>query len=126
MEENGDETHPSRGIGDASIAWLIQRLNSTSAQDEIVLMLSEDSAFGDSVIRTRNPEGYMLSTRLFLKTLENFGRVASAEIIIREIAEKGRSVARYAVDRPGKIDPKTRSQWTDALQEIETKKPPRS
>jgi hypothetical protein len=66
----------------------------------------------------------MLSTRLFLKTLENFGRVKSADAIIREIAEKGRSVARYAVDRPGKVDLKTRSQWTDALQQDETKKPP--
>lgn len=123
METDGDETYPSKGIGDASIAWLIQRLNSTDQHGEVILLLSEDSAFGDAVIRARNPEVYMLSTRLFLKTLENFGRIPSAATILREIAEKGRAIARYSVDRPGRLSPSIKSQWTDVLKDEDKQKP---
>lgn len=119
QEEAGDDTHPSKGIGDASITWLIQRINSIKVskdvEDEIILVLSDDSSLGDSVIRARHPEVYMLSTRLFLQVLENFSVIPSATAIMREIVSAGRTAARYAADRPGKVDPGTRSQWADVL-----------
>lgn len=115
QEEVGDETHPSKGIGDASIAWLLQRINSSSPQEEIVLLLSEDAPFGNGVVLATHPEVYMLSTRMFLKVLENFEIIESASQIVSEIADAGRTVARYAADRPGKIAPGVKAQWTDPL-----------
>ena len=57
----------------------------------------------------------MLSTRQFLQVLQNFDIIGSAEHIVAEIAEAGRSIPPYAADRPGKIMPGVKSQWTDAL-----------
>ena len=115
QEEAGDETHPSKGIGDASVAWLLQRINASPPNNEIVLLLSEDAPFGDGVVLPSHPEVYMLSTRMFLKVLENFEVIGSAGEIVAEIAAAGRALARYAADRPGKIAPGVRSQWTDPL-----------
>ncbi|BDA85462.1 hypothetical protein Sa4125_30040 [Aureimonas sp. SA4125] len=115
QEEAGDETHPSKGIGDASIAWLLQRINASPPQEEIVLLLSEDAPFGNGAVLATHPEVYMLSTRMFLKVLENFEIIESASQIISDIADAGRTVSRYASDRPGKIAPGLKSQWTDPL-----------
>ena len=57
----------------------------------------------------------MLSTRMFLKVLENFEIIGSASDILTKIVDAGRALARYAADRPGKVAPGVKSQWTDPL-----------
>lgn len=114
-EEQGEQGFPSRGIGDASIAWFIHELSNRGFPNKLTLLLSEDAGLGDSTIRIRSPEVYMLSTRIFLKTLENFGRIASASEVIRQVADAGREMARYAADRPGRLAGNARSTWTDVL-----------
>ncbi|AZO23612.1 hypothetical protein EJ070_25015 [Mesorhizobium sp. M1E.F.Ca.ET.045.02.1.1] len=117
QEEAGNTSRPSKGIGDASIAWLIQQINNSEPRDELILLLSDDANFGDVVVRGSHPEVYMLSTRLFLQVLENFGRLQSAQSLYQEIVEAGRNLGRYAVDRPGRVQRGVKSQWTDVLQD---------
>lgn len=117
QEAAGDTTRPSLQIGDAAIALATTRFSNPTRKQEVILLLLEDSAFGDGVIRQQYPEVYALSTRSFLTTLQNFGVIQSATAIIHEIAIAGRNVAPYRVDRPGRIGPGTKSQWSDSLQD---------
>jgi hypothetical protein len=52
---------------------------------------------------------------MFLQTLENFGRLASATEALQAIAQAGRALSRYGVDRPGRLDARTKTGWTDTL-----------
>ena len=115
QEAEGEDTFPSKGIGDASISWLLQRINASPPHDEIVLLLSEDAPLGDGAIGHQHPEVYTLSMRMFLQVLENFDIIQSAKAVVAEIAEAGRAASRYAANRPGKIAPGLKSQWTDPL-----------
>jgi hypothetical protein len=117
QEEEGDQTRPSQQIGDAAIALAIRRFSLPAGKPEVVLLLLEDSRFGDGTIRLIHPEVYALSTRAFLTTLQNFGRIPSAVDVLREIIAAGRTVSPYTVDRPGRLGPGTKSQWTDSLQD---------
>ncbi|MDH6268568.1 hypothetical protein M2360_003974 [Rhizobium sp. SG_E_25_P2] len=114
-EEGGSDHLPSKGIGDASIAWLLHELPRLNPGDELVLVLTEDAGLGDGLIRGLGPQFYLLSTRMLLKTLENFGVISSAETLLSDIAAAGRSVSRYAVDRPGRLEGQRKSSWTDPL-----------
>ena len=116
-EDAGDETRPSKGIGDASVTWLLQRLLSRGPTEEIILVLSDDAPLGDGILQKRHPEIYMLSTRAFLQVLANFGVGPSVPTVMREILEAGRAVSRYTVDRPGRLSPGVKSSWTDGLSE---------
>jgi hypothetical protein len=117
QEEKGDQTRPSQQIGDAAIALAIRRFSLPTSKPEVILLLLEDSRLGDGAIRLGHPEVYALSTRAFLTTLQNFGRIPSALDVLREIISAGRTVSPYTVDRPGRLGPGTKSQWTDSLQD---------
>jgi hypothetical protein len=60
QEAAGDRTRPSLQIGDAAIALAISRFSISSPRNEVVLVLLEDSAFGDGILRRRYPEVYAL------------------------------------------------------------------
>ncbi len=115
-EETADpERHASLGIGDAALAWLLRQAQAGIGLDVPTLILTEDGPFGDGVVRDRFPEVHVLSTRAFLRTLENFGRIASAERIVEDIAQAGRQLARYMADRPGRMSPGTKTTWAEIL-----------
>ena len=97
--------------------WFQQLDGEKYAAKSNSLLLLEDSRFGDGAIRLGYPEVYALSTRAFLTTLQNFGRIPSALDILREIIAAGRTVSPYVVDRPGRLGLGTKSQWTDSLQD---------
>jgi hypothetical protein len=88
------------------------------SNSETILLLLEDSVLGDGVIRNMHPSVFALSTRAFLNVLENYAVIPSAAAILREVADAGRKVAPYRVERPGKIDGGTRSEWTSGLKPI--------
>ena len=115
-EEANPELHASLGIGNAALAWLLRQAQAGIGLDVPTLILTEDGPFGDGIVRDRFPEVHVLSTRAFLRTLENFGQIPSAERIIEEIARAGRQLARYMADRPGRISPGVRMTWADALE----------
>lgn len=108
-------SHASLGISDAALAWLLRQARAGIGLSVPTLILTEDGPFGDGIIRDRFPEVHVLSTRAFLRTLENFGRIASAESIVGEIAQAGRQLARYMADRPGRPSPGTKTTWADVL-----------
>lgn len=115
QEAAGDVTKPTQQIGDAAVALAVRRFSLPASSPEVILLLLDDSRFGDGLIRLRNPELYALSTRAFLKTLENFGRIPSAMDVLRSIIAAGRNPSPYNVDRPGRIGAGTKSEWTSAL-----------
>jgi hypothetical protein len=115
LEDAGDTTHPSKGIGDAAAAWILSRLAWSPQSNEVSLILLEDANLGDVVVRNEFPEVYALSTRAFLQTLQNLGIIPSAAEVVREIAAAGRMLARYLADRPGMVARNTRSTWTDTF-----------
>jgi hypothetical protein len=57
----------------------------------------------------------VLSTRAFLRTLRNFGRIEAADAIIADDAAAGRRLARYLTDRPGRPAPGAKTSWADVL-----------
>lgn len=105
----------SLGIGDAALAWLLRQAQAGVGLNVPTFILTEDGPFGDGSVRDRFPEVHMLSTRAFLRTLENFGRIASAEGIVGGIAQAGGQLARYMADRPGRPSPGTKTTWADVL-----------
>jgi hypothetical protein len=112
-ESAGALDRPSKGIGDASIAWLLHMFR--SQHKEPLLILTEDAGLGDGLILELSPQHHLLSTRMFLQTLENYGRLASATEALQAIAHAGRTLSRYGVDRPGRLDARTKTDWTDTL-----------
>jgi hypothetical protein len=119
---SADETipgsHQAVGLGDAATTWLLRQIQDRFAVDSPTLVLTEDGPFGDGVLRDQFPEVHALSTRAFLRTLENFGIIPSAEAVISEIAEAGRSLARYMADRPGRTTPGAQTTWSAGLSEF--------
>lgn len=114
-EKAGDTATPSKQIGDAAIAYVLSGLARQKTSQEIVLLLLEDSALGDGVIKNIHPQVFALSTRAFLTVLENYGIIPSAAAILLDVAAAGRKVAPYRVERPGRMDQNARSEWTSSL-----------
>lgn len=100
LEETGEQPHATQGLGDAAIAWFVANARQICAPDALSLVLTEDAPFGDTVL-ARNV--HVLSTRPWLKTLENFGLIVSAQDVLKQIELNGRKVSRYNVDRPAII-----------------------
>jgi hypothetical protein len=115
QEDAGDRSLPSKGIGDAAAAWILNRLASNPWSNELSLLLTEDANFGDVVIPSQNPGVHILSTRAFLRTLQNFHLIPSAAEIVDAIGDAGRNLARYYADRPGRLGPGVRTSWSDPL-----------
>lgn len=114
-EEANPESHLSVGIGDGANAWALKQAQIDASIHQPTLVLTEDGPFGDGILRDRFPEVHVLSTRAFLRTLENFGRIPSAQAVLDEIAHAGRQLARYMADRPGRPTPGAKTTWADVL-----------
>lgn len=117
-EASEPDRHTSAGIGDAAVAWLLRQAQLGTVLDSPTLLLTEDGPFGDGVVRDRFPEVQVLSTRALLRTLENVGRIPSAQSVIDEIARAGRQLARYMADRPGRPSSGTRTTWATVLDDL--------
>jgi hypothetical protein len=87
MEDAGSTDRPSEGIGDEAITWYITNVAKIEKGNDVVLVLLEDAAFGDGVLLPRAPEVTALSTRGFLRTLQNYGLIASADEIIKRVSD---------------------------------------
>ena len=118
-EDAGDTNWPSQGIGDEAITWYLVNVSKIERGKDVVLVLLEDAAFGDGVLSTQTPEVAAISTRAFLRTLQNFDLIESADAIIKRVEENAggmRAVARYLADRPGRLGPNARTDWKAPLQ----------
>ena len=111
---DGSDPDAARGLGDAAISWYIANAPFTRPAHTTTLVLTEDAAFGDSRLKR---DVHVLSTRAFLKMLENLGVIESARRILRDIEQGGRTVAPYLADRPALVGAKgrTKSVWVSAL-----------
>lgn len=87
MEDAGSTDRPSEGIGDEAITWYITNVAKIEKGNDVVLVLLEDAAFGDGVLLPQAPEVTALSTRGFLRTLQNYGLIASADEIIKRVSD---------------------------------------
>ncbi len=116
-------SYASVGIGDAATAWLLRQLQSEGGPQGPMLILTEDGPFGDGVLRDRFREAHVLSTRAFLRALENFGCIHSANSIIEDVAKAGRLLSRYMADRPGRPEPEVRTTWVDVFAHGASDKP---
>ena len=117
-EEAGDTTRPSEGIGDEAITWYLANVAKLERGRDIVLVLLEDAPFGDGSLMMQNPEVAALSTRAFLRTLQNYGIIESADAVIRRVEESSagaRTVAPDMADRPGRLARNTRTDWKSRL-----------
>jgi len=110
---SGEDRVATAGHGDATISWLLKNLFRFRGKEEIALLLTEDSEFGDSEPLMLSRRAHVISTRFWLNTLERLGIIPSAKNIIGEIANAGRVVAKYNAARPAIIDKGTRSDWED-------------
>ncbi len=108
-------SHASVGIGDASTAWLLRQMHAPGGPQGPFLVLTEDGPFGDGILRDSFREAHVLSTRAFLRALENYGRIPSAQAVIAEVADAGRLLSKYMADRPGRPEPGTKTSWADVL-----------
>lgn len=117
-EDAGDTERPSQGIGDEAITWYLGNVSRIEHGHDVVLVLLEDAPFGDGGLLLQNPEVAVLSTRAFLRTLQNFGLLHSANDVLKrvEVNSAGeRSVSRYMADRPGRLARGVRSEWKSVL-----------
>jgi hypothetical protein len=118
-EDAGDTNWPSQGIGDEAITWYLANVSKIEQGRDVVLVLLEDAPFGDGVLSTQNPEVAAVSTRAFLRTLQNFGVIESADAIVKRVEENSgamRTVARYLADRPGRLASNVRTECKAPLQ----------
>jgi hypothetical protein len=121
-EDAGDTTRPSQGIGDEAITWYLANVDKLERGKDVVMVLLEDAPFADGIIQAQNPEVAAVSTRAFLRTLQNYGLIESADAIIKRVEENSgglRKVAPYLADRPGRLAPNIRSDWKVPLRSDE-------
>ena len=113
---DGSDRDATRGLGDAAITWFVANAPYIRAEHTTTLVLTEDAAFGDSRL---GRDVHVLSTRAFLKTLENLKIIESARRILDDIENAGRTVAPYMADRPALVGARGRSktQWASALKQ---------
>ena len=112
--EQSKREEATRGLGDAAIAWFIANVPAHERQNRTMLVLTEDAAFGDSRL---GRDVHILSTRSFLKTLQNLEIIGSARAIIEDIERSGRIIAPYMADRPALVGAsgRAKSSWRAAL-----------
>jgi hypothetical protein len=118
LEEAGATDRPSEGIGDEAITWYITNVAKIEKGNDVVLVLLEDAGFGDGPLLRQTPEVTALSTRAFLRTLQNYGLIASADEVFKRVEENSageRSVPKYMADRPGRLGPGVRADWKSPL-----------
>jgi hypothetical protein len=100
-EDAGDTNRPSQGIGDEAITWYLANVSKIEQGRDVVLVLLEDAPFGDGVLSTQNPEVAVVSTRAFLRTLQNFGLIESADAIVQRVEENSGGIRKVAAGQVG-------------------------
>jgi hypothetical protein len=118
QEDLGATDRPSEGIGDEAITWYITNVAKLENGNDVVMVLLEDAPFGDGPLLRQTPEVTALSTRAFLRTLQNYGLIPSADEIIKRVEENSagdRVVSKYMADRPGRLGPGARADWKSPL-----------
>lgn len=120
QEISGEDPEASRGMGDATITWLIKNVDRVKTTDgvrmnflpnEIILVLTEDGTYGDVVLRGHRV--HVLSTRQWLHALQELDIIDSANDVISEIQAGRRRVSKYKADRPTSLGNGYRSDWRD-------------
>lgn len=113
QEHAGRNAKATRGLGDATLAWALQNIESFADRDAIPLVLVEDRTLGASLARLN--KAHILSTRSWLAALEESGHIVSAKEVISEINQHGRMLSNLAMDRPASHDD-AETSWMDVLQ----------
>lgn len=108
MRERAGETRATSGFGDATLAYMLRRLDDYAASGSIPLVLIEDE--GASKLLARYERAHVVSTRTWLISLERANVIPSARDVIMEIAHGGRKLSDLQADRPGVSD-EVRSAW---------------
>lgn len=111
-ERSGEEPRATSGFGDATLSYMLRRLDLYAAPGAIPLVLIEDDKASRSLARFEH--AHILSTRTWLISLERAGVIASANEVIAEIAQGGRELSTLQADRPGKR-PGAKSDWIGAM-----------
>lgn len=101
---------PTKGMGDATIVWFERNLPSLYQPGTTTLIMTEDATLGDVNLGRR---AHVLSTRAFLKALENIEVIDSAADIIRAVQDRGRAPSRYHQDRRGKDAAGDTTDWIE-------------
>lgn len=107
-ERSGEEPRATSGFGDATLSYMLRRLDLYAAPDAVPLVLIEDDKASRSLARFEH--AHILSTRTWLISLERAGVIPSAREVIGEIAQGGRELSTLQADRPGKREG-TKSDW---------------
>ena len=108
QRERSGERRATSGFGDATLSYMLRRLDDFAAPDAIPLVLIEDD--GARKLLSRFGRAHVLSTRTWLISLERAGVIASARDVINEIAHGGRELSEVQTDRPGAAG-SVRSTW---------------
>lgn len=97
-EIDGLERNATRGLGDATVTWILQNLDRVAETGVIPLVLTEDRTF--SLDLTSGGKAHVLSTRAWLAGLEEAGAIESAANLLRAMGQHGRSVSNLNIDHP--------------------------
>ena len=96
--ELAGERRATSGFGDATLAYILRRLDDYAAPDAVPLVLIEDEAAARPLLRYER--AHIISTRTWLVSLEPAGVIASAKAVIDAIARGGRGLSELQIDRP--------------------------
>lgn len=96
--ERAGERRATSGFGDATLAYVLRRLDDYAAPDAVPLVILEDESAAR--LLSRYGRAHILSTRAWLVSLERAGAIASAQGVIDAIARGGRSLSELQMDRP--------------------------
>jgi hypothetical protein len=110
--------YPDYRVGDEAITWYIGNVSKLEQGNDVVLVLLEDAPFGDGSLLLQHPEVAAVSTRAFLRTLQNYGIIKSADELVRRVEENSageRKMSRYMADRPGRLSQNVRSECKSPL-----------
>lgn len=110
--ERAGEKRATSGFGDATLSYMMRRLDDYAAPGALPLVLIEDETA--SKLLARFEQAYVLSTRTWLISLECAGVIPSAREVINEIAHGGRELSDLQADRPGTGNA-ARSAWLNQV-----------
>lgn len=99
--ERTGERRATSGFGDATLAYVLRRLDDYAAPNAVPLVLIEDEA--TARLLSRFERAHIISTRTWLVSLERAGVIASAHSVIEAIARGGRGLSELQIDRPAAI-----------------------
>ena len=116
-EASGEKPRATRGLGDATITWILANLDDVSRPGVTPLVLTEDKTF--SLILKSGYQAHVLSTRAWLNGLEEAGAIESAAALLQLMTKHGRSVSNLHADHPVTID-SARSDWVENVNPLYT------